>query len=555
MAFGLTRRRERAPAPARRPGRLATTALAAAITLALAAVVALVLTVGSQVTLTSDATALARLSLPPFAGSLEHATAYGPAGKSIPLALEGDRLTPLAALTPGERVTIDVVVRRPGWLSWALGATHREQLTLTAPQAVIASRWLTLAPGQPLRIHFATPVSAVAYGPPGRLTSHALPAGATALTIPHTAASGSVELALAPRSWESLAAPVTISWFARGGAPQLIASPAAGTPLSALAPIQLTFSQPVTTLFGTALPKLAPSAPGRWTQSDSHTLTFTPTGAGLPLGAALTVTLPHAVELDGAATSTPPTTSVDFTVEPGSLLRLQQVLAQLDYLPVRWSEAPATAAQLPAGTPTTYAGAVAAAVNPPAGSFSWRFRGTPRSLTALWKAGAANVITRGAVMTFEQTHGLAIDGVAGPMVWRALIADELAGRRRTEPYDYVYVRRQLPQLLTLWSDGHVVLTSPGNTGIPQSPTQLGTFPVFEHVTSGTMSGTNPDGSHYDDPGVRYISYFNGGDALHAFPRASYGTPQSLGCVELPLAAAAQLWPYTPIGTLVTIEQQ
>ena len=70
---------------------------------------------------------------------------------------------------------------------------------------------------------------------------------------------------------------------------------------------------------------------------------------------------------------------------------------------------------------------------------------------------------------------------------------------------------------------------------------------------GPLSGINPDGSHYHDPGIRDISYFNGGDAIHAFPRASYGTPQSLGCVELPLAASAEIWPYTPIGTLVTIE--
>ena len=117
----------------------------------------------------------------------------------------------------------------------------------------------------------------------------------------------------------------------------------------------------------------------------------------------------------------------------------------------------------------------------------------------------------------------------------------------------MYVRVKEPQLLTLWSAGHTVLTSPGNTGIPSRPTAPGTFQVFEHIASGTMSGVNPDGSHYNDPGIRWISYFNGGDALHAFPRASYGTPQSLGCVELPLASAAKVWPYTPIGTLVTIE--
>jgi len=67
-----------------------------------------------------------------------------------------------------------------------------------------------------------------------------------------------------------------------------------------------------------------------------------------------------------------------------------------------------------------------------------------------------------------------------------------------------------------------------------------------------MKGTNPDGSHYDDPNVPYASYFNGGDALHGFIRATYGSPQSNGCVEMPYADAALVWPLTPIGTLVTV---
>jgi hypothetical protein len=156
-------------------------------------------------------------------------------------------------------------------------------------------------------------------------------------------------------------------------------------------------------------------------------------------------------------------------------------------------------------------------------------------------------------MLFEDTHGLDVDGFAGPKVWRALIGDALAGRRRDDGYSYVFVHRNLPQSLNLWHDGQVILSSPGNTGVPAAPTQLGTWPVFEHIAVGTMSGTNPNGSHYNDPGIRYISYFHGGDAIHAFNRSSFGTPQSLGCVELPLAAAAKVWPYTPIGTLVTIE--
>ena len=70
--------------------------------------------------------------------------------------------------------------------------------------------------------------------------------------------------------------------------------------------------------------------------------------------------------------------------------------------------------------------------------------------------------------------------------------------------------------------------------MPAAPTALGTWPVFEHIPVGRMSGRNPNGTRYDDPGIRWISYFHGGEALHAFNRASFGTPQSLGCVELPL---------------------
>jgi lipoprotein-anchoring transpeptidase ErfK/SrfK len=67
-----------------------------------------------------------------------------------------------------------------------------------------------------------------------------------------------------------------------------------------------------------------------------------------------------------------------------------------------------------------------------------------------------------------------------------------------------------------------------------------------------MTGTNPDGSHYSDPGIPWVSYFNGGDALHGFVRAHYGFPQSDGCVEMPPANAAVVYPLTPIGTLVTV---
>jgi len=42
-------------------------------------------------------------------------------------------------------------------------------------------------------------------------------------------------------------------------------------------------------------------------------------------------------------------------------------------------------------------------------------------------------------------------------------------------------------------------------------------------------------------------------AVHWYPRASYGFPQSLGCVELPSSAAKTAWQYLSYGTLVTVQ--
>ena len=123
-------------------------------------------------------------------------------------------------------------------------------------------------------------------------------------------------------------------------------------------------------------------------------------------------------------------------------------------------------------------------------------------------------------------------------MWRALIHAEIADQQTTAGYTYVMVSEG-SQSLALWHDGSIRLTTPVNTGIASAPTELGTFAVYEHIASGTMSGTNPDGSHYEDPGVPWISYFNGGDALHGFERAQYGFPQSLGCVEMPPATAGR----------------
>jgi hypothetical protein len=516
------------------------------VAVALLGLVAAVL-VWSGATLAADAAALARVEVQPLGGTLMRARAFGPDGRTIPLLVRRGRLTPRVQLTPGERVSVEVVIRRPGWLSWALGSKRRERLTLRAPVAHVSERWLTVSMGSVVRVQFDRSVSAVVAGTGGHLASRRLKGRRRSIALGHPAAAGSVEVAAAARSWEQLGTPVVVSWFPPARSAVLVSRPAPGAQVAPAASIRLTFSKPLAAVLGSARPEVSPRTDGRWRQVDSHTLVFVTSGFGAGFATNLRVQLPRAVAVVGRAGRGLRTTRrLEWTVPPGSLLRLQQLLAQAGYLPLDWQPAGAPVARSPRAE-------LLAAVDPPKGRFGWRYPNSPGELRALWSPARPNEITRGAVMMFEHDHALAVDGLAGARVWHALLADAIAGKRRAGGYSYVYVHSSVPQSLTLWHNGHTVLRSPGNTGVPAAPTQLGSFPVFEHIAVGTMSGTNPGGSHYADPGIRYISYFNGGDAIHAFNRASFGTPQSLGRVELPLASAAKVWPYTPIGTLVTVE--
>ncbi len=501
----------------------------------------------SGVTLAGDATALAQVSVQPLGGKLEHVQAFGPHGRGIPLAVEDGRLTPLRRLTPGEQVTVDVDVRRPGLLAWALGSERHEQLTLHAPVAQVRAQWLTVAPGTAVRVSFDAPVSAVAYGSSTGLTHRTLATARDSVSLGAQPPTGAIAIAAAARPWERVGTPAQVSWFPPSRNPVMATIPATGTRVAPSSTVYLTFSKPVSEVLGGAHPQISPATPGRWHETNSHTLAFTPSGFGAPLGSQLRVQLPHPVAVTGAQGSLSTTSAVEWTVPDGSTLRLQQLLAQAGYLPVDWH---AAAGAEVARTPSAQA---RAAVEPPGGSFGWRYPNTPRQLVAMWAPGVAGEMIKGAVMKFENENELTVDGIAGATVWRKLLEDAIADKKLQEGYSYVYVHREVPEVATLWSAGRTVISSAANTGIAGAETELGTFAVFEHIPEGTMSGTNPDGSHYEDPGIKWISYFNGGDALHNFDRASFGTPQSLGCVELPLEAAAEIWKYTPIGTLVTIE--
>jgi L,D-transpeptidase catalytic domain/Putative peptidoglycan binding domain len=510
-----------------------------------AVVAAAVALKASKPSLSTDSAALARIGLPLGGGTIESVSAVtGPANDQVPVHLTGRQIWPNKRIAAGETLTIDVLIKRPGWNAWLTGKTQRLEVKVTAPRAHLLNHFLTVASGQPLQLKFAQPVATFSSGgSPNVLHRQTFGTPQSQVTLARTAPAGTVWVAAAPRAWEKSTASL-VSWFPAGAATSAVASPSPGATIKASTPISLTFSKPYKEALGNAMPQVSPATQGSWQPVNAHTIVFRPEGYGYGLGAHVYIGLPKGVSLVGAKPIGDPRWG-PWNVPRGSTARLQQLLANLGYLPLRFSYS---------GSPPGHSieGQEAAAVKTPAGSYSWRYPNIPSALRNMWAPGTFGEMTKGAIMAFQNDNGITPDGDPGLVTWKALINAAVQDHRSTFGYTFVQVSEGSPESQSTWHNGKVVVSGPVNTGIPAAPTAKGVFAVFEHVPSTTMSGTNPDGSHYNDPGVPWVSYFNGGDALHGFLRGSYGSAQSLGCVEMPYAEAHGVYQYTPIGTLVAV---
>jgi len=501
--------------------------------------VGLVAFVESRASIDSGGASLADVSLPPGA-SVTAITATDAHGAPVSVIRTGSSIIPSHPMTPGTPITVHATVRYGQPASWLLGSTTHITTTVIAPVASLVTPAVqTLIAGQPVLVNFDTPVSHAAITANNtRTTTVHSAAGVAQVTIPNAGAYGTAQVAAAPRPWETLPQAVQIAWFAPATKTQVLGTPNVATPITPYTPLELTYSAPVADIPGALQARVSPRVPGRWDQLDAHTVAFVPGGAGFAPDSLVHVTLPVSTEVAGA-----PSRVFTWTVARPSPLRAEQLLAQLGYMPLSFT----------ATTPVspTQQAQVEAVFAPPSGHFTWRWRSVPVGLRTTWTSDPGTVL-RGAIMAFEDQHNMTTDGVLGPQVWQALIQSDLAGQHSTFGYTFVSVSKSLPESLSLWHNGRVLMTPLVNTGIAVAPTADGVYPVFLREQVGTMSGHNPDGSVYHDPGIPWISYFNGGDALHGFIRGSYGYPQSLGCVEMPYASAGAVWPYTPIGTLVDV---
>ncbi|HXF32912.1 MAG TPA: L,D-transpeptidase family protein [Solirubrobacterales bacterium] len=505
----------------------------------------------SGATIEEDGSSLGKVSTDTFGGSVESVTATAvKSGADVPVKMQGDRIVPTTKLHPGEEVAVEVKVKRPSVIGTLAGGEKTLTATVTAPVANLEARWLNVKDGKNPRLHFSRPVSEIVYGTEGEKKHRRFDQPRRSVTLGPQPPAGQLQVSWAAMSWEHPGKAKTVTWFPATGVPTVAATPTAGATISASTPIEVTFSKPVKKILGSERPKLSPEVDGKWTQPSPHTLRFVPAGFGVPLAADLKVELPEAMEIVQADGSTESSSEIAWEVPAGSQTRLRQMLAELGYLPYKFT------GEIVAKTPA--AQVAAATTETPNGHFTPRWSNTPSRLKEIW-ANETSVLVEGALMSYQERNGLEVDGVAGPEVWEAIMKSVIAGDVKPEKgagngYSWSYVSEASPETVGIWHNGKWVLKDlAANTGIPGAETELGTHNVYLRYEETTMSGENPDGSKYVDPGIMWVSYFFGGDALHAFDRASYGSPQSLGCVEMPLEDAAAVWPYTPIGTPVTVD--
>ncbi|MCE5387603.1 MAG: L,D-transpeptidase [Acidithiobacillus sp.] len=196
----------------------------------------------------------------------------------------------------------------------------------------------------------------------------------------------------------------------------------------------------------------------------------------------------------------------------------------------------------------------------------------------------------GALYQFEAVHNLPIcpgsDGIRGlaKATQRALL---VANKADPHPWTWVLVSKfPRPEMVRVFVAGRGwVFRTPCNTGVLHA-TPNGTWPVYARAKHTQMIGEFPipvsahavhlyqaavaagysipkidygryhhqwvQYQHYDDPDIRWVNYFFRGRAIHFYPRASYGFPQSAGCVELPKTAARAIFSLLHYGVPVSI---
>jgi lipoprotein-anchoring transpeptidase ErfK/SrfK len=110
------------------------------------------------------------------------------------------------------------------------------------------------------------------------------------------------------------------------------------------------------------------------------------------------------------------------------------------------------------------------------------------------------------------------------------------------------------QKVMLWTGDKKQETFTVSTGKQATPTVTGAYKIYMRRDDHTMiGGDKKKGTYYEQPHVRYISYFYRGYAFHAaYWHNAFGRVVSHGCVNMRTPEAKLLYDFAPIGTKVVV---
>lgn len=395
------------------------------------------------------------------------------------------------------------------WRPFASGSHVRRDGLRSPGQLALRSRWWLLAVGAAVAAAVVVGVYEQRKG--SLLAGNASGAPATQTPLPPTAVK-----ALPQRNVGNGTEPLVVT---------LNAQPAPGTPRPRIKPL------------GSGLPAVS----GNWSDVD-RTEVFKSASTLQPCQS-YRLTVPQATYAVGHSSLIRPRVEI-LKVSCPPLRGMQQALARLGYLPDSFRPAQGSAGFHGEMNRRTAAHLL---YQPLHGTLQPDLAGAPPL-----DYGSLDATTRGALMVFQEAHHLEVDGELGPATWTKLLAALAHKYRDPNPYTFVTVSEGDPETLEVHRGSRVVLSTPANTGVPGAETEQGIFPIYSRLTSTTMVGTDPDGTKYDVPDVPWVNYFNGGDAVHGYERASYGFPQSNGCVELPISTAETVFGMLALGDIVWV---
>jgi hypothetical protein len=305
-------------------------------------------------------------------------------------------------------------------------------------------------------------------------------------------------------------------------------------------PLTVTLSAPPAP--SSPVPMLTPAVAGAWATVGDATV-FTPTSTLQPCSTYTLTVWAGTISIGRAPLGKRRTIILQVPCPP--IVALQQALSRLGYMGAVFH--PRYDVHIASG-PETRREAAEHAFHPPRGALV----PDPSDAPAI-ETGQLDETTKGALTVYQSDRGLDVTGEPNYATWASLLASETAYRRAPHPYTWVTVTESSPETLRVHVGDRVAFSTPANTGVPGAETAQGIFPIYSRLTSTTMSGEDVDGTKYKVEDVPWVNYFNGGDAVHGYERGSYGSPQSNGCVELPIAAAHTVYGMLALGDIVDVE--